>query len=121
MKFLTTVMIAHLTVIWALPSQLHNRVYVPCSNNLYDTAYCCSEGPLGDYLEYVFPLQSYLRQGLDFLPCHVHLLVFEQPFYAQTELNLIIWAAARTVRESSFLIFTTRNSVTYLYSRHVYK
>ncbi|KAI1423334.1 hypothetical protein F5Y12DRAFT_546570 [Xylaria sp. FL1777] len=55
MKFLSLIMIAPLGVTWALPSQLESRLYIPCPNNLYDTAYCCSQGPLGDYIDCAYP------------------------------------------------------------------
>ncbi|KAI1346822.1 hypothetical protein F5Y01DRAFT_296995 [Xylaria sp. FL0043] len=55
MKLLLSVTMAHLRVIWALPSQLGTRIYIPCPNNLYDTAYCCSQSPLGDYVDCASP------------------------------------------------------------------
>ncbi|KAI0869687.1 hypothetical protein GGS24DRAFT_146381 [Hypoxylon argillaceum] len=51
MKLLPSIVIAQFGVAWALPSQLESRVYAPCSDIIYDTAYCCAVGPLGDYVD----------------------------------------------------------------------
>ncbi|KAI1367938.1 hypothetical protein F5Y08DRAFT_297357 [Xylaria arbuscula] len=56
MKFLLPMAIAYLEAVLAYPSQLHDRGYFPCPNNLYDTAYCCSEGPFGDYVDCTYPV-----------------------------------------------------------------
>ncbi|KAI1110091.1 hypothetical protein F5Y14DRAFT_430223 [Nemania sp. NC0429] len=56
MRFFLLVVVAQLGAVWALPSQLDSRLYTPCANNLYDTAYCCAQGPLGDYLDCAYPI-----------------------------------------------------------------
>ncbi|KAI0425128.1 hypothetical protein F5Y09DRAFT_322462 [Xylaria sp. FL1042] len=55
MKLLLSALIVNLGTTWAFPSQLETRTYIPCPNNLYDTAYCCSQGPLGDYVDCAYP------------------------------------------------------------------
>ncbi|KAI0100522.1 hypothetical protein GGR51DRAFT_532339 [Nemania sp. FL0031] len=51
MKLLSSIVIAQLGVAWALPSQLESRIYVPCTNNLFDTAYRCTNDVLGGYID----------------------------------------------------------------------
>ncbi|KAK5635347.1 hypothetical protein RRF57_011059 [Xylaria bambusicola] len=64
MKFLLTMTIAHLGVIWALPSQLDGQTYVPCPDGLYDTPNCCYRGLLGDWIDCI----AYMRitSAIDF-------------------------------------------------------
>ncbi|KAI1159136.1 hypothetical protein F5B18DRAFT_638031 [Nemania serpens] len=62
MKFLLSVVVAQFGVVWALPPQLESRLYTPCTNNLYDTAYCCAEGLLGDYIDCQYPILTISAQ-----------------------------------------------------------
>lgn len=55
MKILLPVILAHVGIVRALPSNLERDIYVPCNNGLYDTAYCCSLGILGEHVKYVPP------------------------------------------------------------------
>ncbi|KAI0521228.1 hypothetical protein F5B22DRAFT_566461 [Xylaria bambusicola] len=65
MKFLLTMTIAHLGVIWALPSQSYSQSYVPCPDGLYDTPNCCSKGLLGDWIDCTTPVMR-ITSAIDF-------------------------------------------------------
>ncbi|KAI0451637.1 hypothetical protein F5B21DRAFT_486697 [Xylaria acuta] len=62
MKLLTSIIIASLGVAWALPTQqeteqeptqdsVEESALFACAGLLYNTAFCCSEGPLGLYVD----------------------------------------------------------------------
>jgi hypothetical protein len=53
MKLQSIAFFAQLAVAAALPSELESRVYVPCTDLLYGTAYCCTDDILEGYIEYV--------------------------------------------------------------------
>ncbi|KAI0411393.1 hypothetical protein F5X98DRAFT_357344 [Xylaria grammica] len=53
---LSLIAIAHFGVVWALPTQLESQLYNPCPNDIFNVAYCCSRGFLGNYEACAFPL-----------------------------------------------------------------
>ncbi|KAI0115730.1 hypothetical protein GGR51DRAFT_501887 [Nemania sp. FL0031] len=63
MKFLLSLIVAHLGAVWALPSQAEENqlLYIPCSSDtcssgIFNTAYCCERGLLGNVSECQPPL-----------------------------------------------------------------
>ncbi|KAI1171181.1 hypothetical protein F4777DRAFT_566374 [Nemania sp. FL0916] len=51
MKFHSLFVVAQLGVAWALSSQLERDIYVPCTDLLYDTAYCCVDDIFNGYTD----------------------------------------------------------------------
>ncbi|KAI0550667.1 hypothetical protein F4679DRAFT_200571 [Xylaria curta] len=54
MKLLTSIIIASLGAVWALPTQQASEqesALFACASLVYNTAFCCSEGPLGLYVD----------------------------------------------------------------------
>ncbi|KAI0103164.1 hypothetical protein GGR51DRAFT_524892 [Nemania sp. FL0031] len=50
MKFLLPIIVTHLQLAFALPTEVESRqVYDPCPYPLFDSAYCCTQGTLGQY------------------------------------------------------------------------
>ncbi|KAI8955151.1 hypothetical protein F4801DRAFT_376829 [Xylaria longipes] len=62
MKLLPSIIIAHLGVVWALPSPAESQIlYVPCSSDTcssgtFNSAYCCERGLVGNVSECQTPL-----------------------------------------------------------------
>ncbi|KAI1735351.1 hypothetical protein F4680DRAFT_307801 [Xylaria scruposa] len=58
MKLLTSIIIASLGAVWALPTQEASEqesALFACASLVYNTAFCCSEGPLGLYVDCASP------------------------------------------------------------------
>ncbi|KAI1127480.1 hypothetical protein F5Y10DRAFT_192514 [Nemania abortiva] len=76
MKLFPWTVIAHLGVVWALPSQAESQaLYIPCSSDtcssgIFNTAYCCERGLLGDVSE------CQPREGTISIACLMVLLTF---------------------------------------------
>ncbi|KAI0428572.1 hypothetical protein F5Y09DRAFT_312753 [Xylaria sp. FL1042] len=72
MKFLPSIVIAYLGAAWALPQppQTEGLIYIPCGSvTLFDAAYCCTRGLLGNVSEYasslsVPPAETFLISSL---------------------------------------------------------
>ncbi|KAI0436951.1 hypothetical protein F4803DRAFT_540532 [Xylaria telfairii] len=62
MKFLSSIIIAYLGVVWAMPSQTETQaLYIPCtsdtcSSGTFNTAFCCERSLLGAVSECQIPL-----------------------------------------------------------------
>lgn len=70
MKFLPSIIIAYLGVVWAIPSQAETQaLYIPCtsdtcSSGTFNTAFCCERSLLGAVSEYVPTRLICLRHSL---------------------------------------------------------
>ncbi|KAI0965226.1 hypothetical protein F4678DRAFT_340582 [Xylaria arbuscula] len=58
MKFFASIIIAHLSLAWALPqfqavpAEIEDLFYAPCNTtDIFDAAYCCDRGVLGNVTE----------------------------------------------------------------------
>ncbi|KAI0534342.1 hypothetical protein GGR58DRAFT_483113 [Xylaria digitata] len=56
LKSLSSIAIAHIGVAWALPTPADSALYSPCPGDVFNTAYCCSRGFLGNFEACIFPL-----------------------------------------------------------------
>ncbi|KAI0817248.1 hypothetical protein GGR55DRAFT_673086 [Xylaria sp. FL0064] len=70
MKFRSSVIVAYIGAAWALPQppQTEGLIYVPCSSvTLFNAAYCCTRGLLGDVSDPTPSKRSELRGPMHFV------------------------------------------------------